>query len=85
MGIFVRFSRAGYSTNEDAGVIQLTLILHIPSSFVETVQIINTNITAKGTQNSAIILTLCIIFMCCNIIGEGINYIILGEGIVYIL
>ena len=56
----MRFSTTGYSADEDAGVIQLTLILHSPSSFVETVQIINSNITAKGKQNSLIILSPCI-------------------------
>ena len=68
----MRFNRAAYSIIEDAGVIQLTLILHSPSSFVETVQIINSNITAKGKQNSSI--NTPYTFMCYNIIGEGIDY-----------
>ena len=65
IGIIVRFTKAAYSVNEDIGAIQLALILNSPSSFVETVQIISSNITAKGKQNSATIyVNIIYVFIC---------------------
>lgn len=69
----MRFNTTAYSTDEDAGTVQLTLIFSNPSSFVETAQVINSDVTAKGTQNSETVLTFCM-FMCCNTVGGGIDY-----------
>ena len=44
----VRFDNAAYSDDEDVGIIQPLLLLSNPSSFVETVQVISTEVTANG-------------------------------------
>ena len=46
----VRFDNAAYSDDEDAGIIQPLLLLSNPSSFVETVQVISTDVTANGVK-----------------------------------
>ena len=47
--ITVMLNDTFYTVDEDAGILQLPLLLSNPSSFVETVQVINTDITADGT------------------------------------
>ena len=49
--ITVRFNQSTYNVTENSGIIQLVLVLSIPSIFNETVQLINTN---TDTENSAI-------------------------------
>ena len=46
--VVVRFNQSSYNINESSGIIQLLLILSNPSSFNETVSLINTDHTAKG-------------------------------------
>ena len=46
--ITVKFHNERYSVNEDDGIVQPLLVLSNPSSFVETVQVINTDVTANG-------------------------------------
>ena len=46
--ITVRFDNAAYTVNEDDGIVQTLLVLSNPSSFVETVQVVDTHITADG-------------------------------------
>ena len=48
IAITTKFNNATYTVNEDAGIIQPQLILSNPSSFVETVQMITTDVTAYG-------------------------------------
>ena len=50
IGITVRFDNASYSIDENVGIVQPLLVLSNPSSFVETVQVINTDITAIGME-----------------------------------
>ena len=42
------FDTATYTVNEDVGILRPLLVLSNPSSFIETVQVINTDVTAKG-------------------------------------
>ena len=46
----MKFHNATYAVNEDDGIIQPLLVLSNPSSFVETIQVINTDITANGIE-----------------------------------
>ena len=46
--VVVRFNQSSYNINESSGIIQLLLILSNPSSFNETVSLINTDHTAEG-------------------------------------
>ena len=46
--VAVRFSQSSYKINESSGIVQLLLILSNPSSFNETVSLINNDHTAKG-------------------------------------
>ena len=46
--ITVKFHNATYTVDEDNGIIRPLLVLSNPSSFVETVQVINTDITTNG-------------------------------------
>ena len=50
--ITVRFDNAVYNIDEDVGIVRPLLILSNPSSHTETVQVISTDITAKGIPNS---------------------------------
>ena len=45
------FFSVSFSVDEDEGVLHLQLILSNPSSFTETVQVINTDVTAIGMLN----------------------------------
>ena len=54
--ITVGFDNATYTVVEDTGIVQPALILSNPSSFVETVQVISTDITADGMYNHTIII-----------------------------
>ena len=47
--ITITFNQSEYSVNEDIGSVQLVLVLSNPSSFVETVQVFSTDISATGT------------------------------------
>ena len=49
--ITVRFSQSSYSVDEDVGIVQPVLVLSNPSSFIETVQVIVTNVSANGMIN----------------------------------
>ena len=51
VAITVTFDKAMYTVNEDAGTVKPLLILSNPSSFIETVQIITTDITTDGKVN----------------------------------
>ena len=42
------FDKATYTVNEDTGTVKPLLILSNPSSFIETVQVITTDITTNG-------------------------------------
>ena len=44
----MKFHNETYTVNEDDGIVQPQLVLSNPSSFVETVQVINTDVTANG-------------------------------------
>ena len=46
--INVTFHNATYTVNEDVGIIRPLLVLSNPSSFDETVQVNNTDITTNG-------------------------------------
>ena len=46
--ITVRFQNTTYIVNEDDGIVQPLLVLSNPSSFVETVQVTNTDVTING-------------------------------------
>ena len=46
--ITVTFENATYTVNEDVGILRPLLVLSNPSSFNETVQVINTDITTNG-------------------------------------
>ena len=46
--ITVRFDNAAYTITENDGIVQPLLVLSNPSSFVETVEVIDTHITADG-------------------------------------
>ena len=46
--VTVKFRNERYTVNEDDGIVQPLLVLSSPSSFVETVQMINTDVTANG-------------------------------------
>ena len=48
VGISVRFHNTIIVIDEDVRIVQPLLILSNPSSFNETVQVINTDITANG-------------------------------------
>ena len=49
--ITVRFSQSSYSVDEDVGIVQPVLVLSNPSSFIETVQVIATNVSGNGMIN----------------------------------
>ena len=44
----MRFDNTTYTVDEDVGTIQPLLVLSNPSSFNETIQVINTDIEADG-------------------------------------
>ena len=44
----MKFQNATYAVNEDDGIVQPLLVLSNPSSFVETVQVITTDVTTNG-------------------------------------
>ena len=46
--IIVKFHNERYAVNEDIGIIQPLLVLSNSSSFNETVQVINTDISTNG-------------------------------------
>ena len=48
LDITVSFGQGMYSINENAGVVQVSLILSNPSSTVVSVNVFNTNVTANG-------------------------------------
>ena len=47
----VRFDNETYTAYENDGMVQLVLVLSDPSPFAETVQVMNTDITADGMVN----------------------------------
>ena len=47
--LIVSFDNETYIAYENVGMIRLLLFLSDPSPFVETVQVMNTDITANGT------------------------------------
>ena len=72
----VRFDNATYTDDEDVGIIQPLLVLSNPSSFVETVRVISTDVTANGKVNCSCIIIIHI-YVCmhyCDITG-GDDYI----------
>ena len=46
--VTVRFDQSSYTIEEDRGTIQPLLTLSNPSSFVETIQVISTDVSATG-------------------------------------
>ena len=44
----MRFDNARYTVNEDDGLVQPVLVLSNPSSFVVSLQVITTDVTANG-------------------------------------
>ena len=50
IAITVEFNSATYIIEEDVGRVQLVLVLSNPSSFIETVQVIATEINATGKE-----------------------------------
>ena len=44
----VRFDKTVYAVGEDTGIVQPLLFLSNPSSFVETIQLTNADITSNG-------------------------------------
>ena len=53
LDITVSFGQGMYSINENAGVVQVSLILSNPSSTVVSVNVFNTNVTANGKYISS--------------------------------
>ena len=51
MVITVNFHELAYSVDESIRVVRPVLVLSNPSSFVETVQVITTNISANGMND----------------------------------
>ena len=49
--ITVKFHDLAYSVNEGTGVVQPVLVLSNPSSFIETVQVITTDVSANGMND----------------------------------
>ena len=47
----MRFDNTTYAVNEDVGIIQPLLLISNPSSFNETVQVINADISTNGKVN----------------------------------
>ena len=58
LDITVQFGQAMYTSNENAGVVQVSLILSNPSSTDVNVQVFNTNITANGKYISRLFISL---------------------------
>ena len=58
LDITVQFGQATYTSNENAGVVQVSLILSNPSSTDVNVQVFNTNITANGKYISRLFISL---------------------------
>ena len=54
----MRFSQAMYTVNENAGVVEVSLILSNPSSTAVSVQVFNTNETAYGKYISVLCMLL---------------------------
>ena len=46
--VTVRFAQSSYTVEEDSRIIQPLLTLSNPSSFIETIQVISTNVSATG-------------------------------------
>ena len=57
LDITVSFGQGMYSINENAGVVQVSLILSNPSSTVVNVNIFNTNVTANGKYISRLFIS----------------------------
>ena len=55
VAITVKFNQPAYSVTENSGIIQLFLVLSSPSSFNETVQLIDTSIDTDSSANGMII------------------------------
>ena len=55
VAITVKFNQSTYNVTENSGIIQLFLVLSSPSSFNETVQLIDTNIDTDDSTNGMII------------------------------
>ena len=53
LDITVSFGQGMYTINENAGVVQVSLILSNPSSTVVSVNVFNTNVTANGKYISS--------------------------------
>ena len=51
VAITVTFNQSAYNVTENSGIIQLFLVLSSPSSFKETVQLINTDVNTNGTYD----------------------------------
>ena len=47
--VTVSFAQSSFTVEEDSTIIQPLLTLSNPSSFIETIQVISTNISATGT------------------------------------
>ena len=63
VAITVKFNQSAYNVTENSGIIQLFLVLNLPSIFNETVQLINTDTDnpANGTyDNSPHNIMLCV-------------------------
>ena len=59
VAITARFNQSAYSVTENSGIIQLFLVLSSPSSFNETVQLINNNIDTDNSANGMTIHHIC--------------------------
>ena len=58
-----------YSVNEDDGIVQPLLVLSNPSSFVETVQVISSDVTANGE-----VANYCKLCLYSNVTGSDYNF-----------
>ena len=61
--IAVRFGQGMYTINENAGVVQISLLLSNPSSTVVKVQVFNSNATANGKYTSILSFTYILIII----------------------
>ena len=61
VAISVRFDNAVYVVDEDSGMVQPLLYLSNPSSFVETIQLINADVTSNGMYKYIALLAMYIV------------------------
>ena len=61
--VTVRFNQSAYNVTENSGITQLFLILNIPSSFNETVQLINTDVDTDNSANGMMNHQICYVYV----------------------